>query len=136
MFGLALASSFTMLGCLLLNLRGLQSQQIWITMALPLCGGGGLTAMMFSFAEGNTWLATACGSLAGIIGGLSLIFLPWANVQVSYVEAFGPEEGVVQLFKALSIVSFCSIVPVFIVFMTSFKTAAPIALATLMLCLT
>lgn len=103
LFGLALASTFTMLGALLLNFRGLQSQQIWVTMALPLCGVGGLTSMMFAFAEGNTFLATACGSLAGIIGGLSIVFLPWTNIQGAYVEAYGSVDvGAVELFKVFT----------------------------------
>jgi len=76
-----------MLGCLTLNLRGLQSTQIWLAMALPLCGLGGITAMMFAFAEGNTFLATSAGSLAGLVGGTSLVNLPWTGITGSYIGA-------------------------------------------------
>ena len=43
--------------------------------------------MMFAFAEGNTFLATAAGSLAGVVGGISLVFVPWTGIQLAYVEA-------------------------------------------------
>jgi hypothetical protein len=76
-----------MLGALDLNLRGLQSQQIFVTTGLPLCGIGGITSMMFAFAEGNTWLATAGGSLAGVVGGVSLVFLPWSGIAEAYIIA-------------------------------------------------
>lgn len=48
---------------------------------LPLGGVGVLTAMIFSFVEGNTFLTTAAGSLGGLVGGVSLIFLPWTGIQ-------------------------------------------------------
>lgn len=76
-----------MLGALDLNLRGLEVNSIWLTVALPLSGIGGITSMMFAFAEGNTFLATAAGSLAGIIGGISLSFIPWTGIQGSYIIA-------------------------------------------------
>lgn len=43
--------------------------------------------MMFAFAEGNTFLATAAGTLAGVIGGISLSFIPWTGIQGAYIAA-------------------------------------------------
>lgn len=87
LFAIAIGGTFIMLGALDLNLRGLQGNSIWLTVALPLSGIGGITSMMFAFAEGNTFLATAAGSLAGIIGGISLSFIPWTGIQGAYIIA-------------------------------------------------
>jgi succinate-acetate transporter protein len=129
LFAICLGITYVFLGVLDLNVRGVQSNHIWITMALPLCGLGGLTSMMFAFAEGNTFLATAAGSLAGIIGGISLSLLPWTGIQASYIEAYDGnlEIAIPALYKALSIIFFCSVAPVGIIFFSSLRTAVPVS---------
>lgn len=60
--------------------------------------------MMWAFAEGNTFLATAAGSLAGIVGGISLVFIPWTGIQGAYIEAADGNliEGTLALYKVCS----------------------------------
>lgn len=42
---------------------------------------------MFSFAEGNTFLAVFAGTMSGILGGYSMQFLPWTAIQEAYVSS-------------------------------------------------
>jgi succinate-acetate transporter protein len=44
------------LGLVFVNARGLQNPQIFLNIGLPLGGIAVMTASMFSFAEGNTFL--------------------------------------------------------------------------------
>jgi len=84
------------------------------------------------FCVGVFLQATAAGSLAGLIGGLSMVFLPWTGIQAAYLEsAASPVEGLLALNKALGIVFFGAMIPVFILFLASFKTAVPISFAAL-----
>lgn len=121
------------LGCILCGLRDLTGLQIYLNIGLPLGGLGLITACMFAFVEGNTFLATAAGTFGGILGGLSLLFLPWADVQMPYIlEANGElAEGVVLLYKAVGIIFFVAVIPIFLILVGSFRTAAPIAAALL-----
>lgn len=87
-----------------------------------------MTSSMFSFAEGNTFLATAAGTLGGLIAGISIVFLPWTGIEAAYSMS---AEDLAMLNKALGIVFFAAMIPVFVLFLASFKTAVPISLSAL-----
>lgn len=109
----------------------MQSLQIYLNIGLPLGGFGLITACMFAFTEGNTFLATAAGIFGGILGGLSMLFLPWSGIQMAYISEANGEisSGVILLYKAVGIVFFVAIIPLFLILIGSFRTAAPIAAA-------
>jgi succinate-acetate transporter protein len=68
--------------------------------------------------------------LGGLIGGLSLVFLPWTGIQEAYLsEATSQAEGLLALNKALGILFLCAMIPIFLLFLASFKTAVPISFA-------
>ncbi|UZJ53631.1 hypothetical protein CBS101457_002951 [Exobasidium rhododendri] len=132
LFAIGIGASVIMLGLIFLNARGLQNPQVFLNVGLPMGGFAAMTAAMFAFAEGNTFLATTAGTLAGLVGGLSIVFLPWAGIPAAYAaQASSPEEAMIDLYKALGIVLFASSVPSFILFLASFKTAVPISVAAL-----
>ncbi|PWN43946.1 hypothetical protein IE81DRAFT_321862 [Ceraceosorus guamensis] len=133
LFAIGIGASLLILGLVFVGHRGLTSPHIGLNVGLPLGGIGLLTAMVFAFAEGNTFLCVAAGSLGGLIGGTSLVNLPWTGIQAAYVmEAEGNIPlGTKELYNALAVVFICSFVPVFIIFLASFKTAAPVSSAAL-----
>lgn len=99
---------------------------------LPLGLVGNFTASMFAFAEGSTYLATLSGSFAGLIGGISFLFLPWTGVQQSFIDG-NPTSGYDEFHKALAMVFFIGLIPVFLIFIASFRTSAPLAMALLLI---
>jgi hypothetical protein len=123
------------LGLIWVEVRGIQNPQIYLNIALPLGGFGVMTASMFAFAEGNTFLATAAGSLAGLVGGLSMLFLPWTGIQGAYLEAANGSVlgGTVLTYQATGILLFGAMIPVFGLFLTSFRTAIPVASSALLI---
>ena len=74
--------------------------------------------------------ATAAGTLGGLVGGISLIFLPWTGIQAAYAES---PETILELSKAIGILFFIAMIPVFIIFMASLKTAVPVSFAALLI---
>lgn len=95
---------------------------------------GNFAACMFSYAEGSTYLATISGTLAGLIGGTSFLFLPWTGIQSAYVlGAANKLEGVEEFYKASAMVFFISLIPIFLIFLASFRTSGPVAGAALMI---
>lgn len=85
---------------------------------------------------GNTFAATLGTTFGGIIGSLSLAFLPWAGIQAAYIgSAPSLLAGVVDLYKALSLVFFVAFIPVFIVFLSALKTAIPLAGGAFLVCI-
>lgn len=117
------------LGLIFVEVRGLQNPQIYLNVGLPLGGVAVMTASMFSFAEGNTFLATAAGTLAGLLGGLSMVFIPWTGIKEAYaMEAEGNElMTIILLYKAVGILFFGAMIPVFLLFLASLRTAVPVA---------
>lgn len=81
---ICIGAFFLLYGFLLVEVRGLTNWHIILNIGLPLCGPGLMAGAMFSFAEGNTFLATFAGSLSGILAGYSLTFLPWAGIEGAY----------------------------------------------------
>lgn len=128
-FAIGVGASLLMLGLLFVEVRGLQNTQIYLNVGLPLGGFAVMTASMFSFAEGNTFLATAAGTLAGLLGGLSMVFIPWTGIKAAYAEEAGgdPLLTVILLYKAVGIIFFAAMIPVFLLFLASFRTAVPVA---------
>lgn len=114
-FAIGIGASLLTLGCVFVEARGLQNPQILLNVGLPLGGIGVMTAAMFSFAEGNTFLATAAGTLGGLVGGLSLLFLPWTGIQAAYLEEAGGNIplGLAELNKAVAFLFFGAMIPVF-----------------------
>lgn len=105
-----------------------------MTLGLPLGMIGNFAACMYAFAEGSTWLATVAGSLAGIIGGSSLLFLPWTGIQSTYVlGGANPLAGVSEFYKAAGMVFFVSLIPIFLIFVASLRTSAPVSGAALLI---
>jgi succinate-acetate transporter protein len=130
LFAIGVGASLLTLGLVFVNARGLANPQIFLNVGLPLGGVGVLTASMFSFAEGNTFLATAAGTLGGLIAGLSLVFLPWTGIEAAYAES---PADLAMLNKALGILFFAAMIPVFVLFLASFKTAVPISVSALLI---
>lgn len=128
-FAIGVGASLLVLGLVLVEVRGLQNPQIYLNVGLPLGGIAVMTASMFSFAEGNTFLATAAGTLAGLLGGLSMIFIPWTGIKAAYAEEAGGNElmTIVLLYKATGILFFGAMIPVFLLFLASLRTAVPVA---------
>lgn len=94
---------------------------------------GNFTASMFAFAEGSTYLATLSGSFGGLIGGLALLYLPWTGVQQSFIaSATSQVAGLEEFHKALAMCYFVGLIPIFLIFVASFRTSAPLAVAMLL----
>lgn len=103
-----------------------------MTLGLPLGMIGNFAACMYAFAEGSTFLATISGSLAGLIGGTSFLFLPWTGIQSTYVlGASNQLIGVSDFYKAAAMVYFISLIPIFLIFVASLRTSIPVATAAL-----
>jgi succinate-acetate transporter protein len=51
------------LGLVAVGARGLTNPQIFLNIGLPLGGIGVMTAAMFAFAEGNTFLVSSIGAM-------------------------------------------------------------------------
>ncbi|UZJ55398.1 hypothetical protein CBS101457_004718 [Exobasidium rhododendri] len=135
-FAIGIGASLLTLGLIFVNARGLQNPQIFLNVGLPLGGIAVMTASMFSFALGNTFLATSAGTLGGLVGGISLVFLPWTGIQAAYIEsATSATEGALALNKALGIIFLCAMIPIFLVFLASFKTAIPTSFSALLIVL-
>ncbi len=95
---------------------------------------GNFTACLFSFAQGSTYLATVAGTLAGIIGGAACLFLPWVNIQASYLlGAPTPTEGLAEFYKAVAIFFFIALIPIFLISLASLRTSVPVAGAALLI---
>lgn len=94
-----------------------------------------LTYFIF-IIPGNTFAATLGTTFGGIIGSLSIAFLPWAGIQAAYI-APAPSllAGVVDLYKSLSLVFFVALIPIFIVFLSALKTAFPLAGGAFLICI-
>lgn len=105
-----------------------------MTLGLPLGMIGNFAASMYAFAQGSTWLATVAGTVAGLIGGASLLFLPWTGIQSTYVLASPTQlAGVSEFYKAAAMVFFISLIPIFLIFIASLRTSAPVAGAALLI---
>lgn len=105
-----------------------------MAIALPLGMIGNFAACMFSYAEGSTYLATISGTLAGLIGGTGLLFLPWTGIQSTYVLGGANQAaGVAEFYKASAMVFFISLIPIFLIFLASFRTSGPLAGAALLI---
>lgn len=105
-----------------------------LTIGLPLGMVANFASCMFAFAEGSTYLATISGSLAGLLGGASLLFLPWTGIQGTYVlGAANQLEGVAEFYKAAGLVFFVALIPIFLIFLASLRTSAPLAGAALLI---
>ncbi|PWN87209.1 hypothetical protein FA10DRAFT_198096 [Acaromyces ingoldii] len=131
---LAIGTSLMIIAPILLGVRGLTQLNIFMAIGLPLGCVGNFIASMFAYAEGNTFTATLGSVFGGLLGGLSIAFLPWTGIQAAYIgKAASLEEGILDLYKALSLLFFCAMIPVFLVFLASFKTAMPIAGGALMI---
>ncbi|SJX66388.1 uncharacterized protein SRS1_16710 [Sporisorium reilianum f. sp. reilianum] len=134
LFCIATGAFSLMLGFVQIRYRGITNPAIVMTLGLPLGMVGNFAACMFAFAEGSTWLATVTGSLAGIIGGASILFLPWTSVQSTYVLG-APNQlaGVAEFYKATALMFFMALIPIFIIFLASLRTSGPVAGAALLI---
>ncbi|SOV02132.1 uncharacterized protein UDID_08633 [Ustilago sp. UG-2017a] len=125
---IATGASLLMLGFVLIRHRGITNPAIYMAIALPLGMIGNFAACMFSYAEGSTYLATISGTLAGLIGGTGLLFLPWTGIQSTYVLGGANQAaGVAEFYKASAMVFFISLIPIFLIFLVSFRTSGPVA---------
>jgi len=129
---IGIGATLLIFGLLLVEVRGLKQLNIFYNIGLPLGGIGVLVASMFSFSVGDTFVAVFAGNLGGLIGSVSLVFLPWTGIQAAYIETSimeggTQEEGVLALYKALGIVFLIAMIPVFAVWAASFKTAFPVS---------
>lgn len=89
---------------------------------------GNFVACMFSFAEGSTFMATISGTLAGLLGGTGLLFLPWTGIQASYLGGAANQAlGLQEYYKAVAMVNFVAMIPIFIIFLASLRTSVPVA---------
>lgn len=57
-FAIGVGASLLILGLVFVNARGLTNPHIFLNIGLPLGGIAVMTASMFSFAEGNTFLVS------------------------------------------------------------------------------
>lgn len=131
---IATGASLLMLGFILIRHRGITNPAIYMAMGLPLGMIGNFAACMFAFAEGSTYLATIAGTLAGLIGGTSFLFLPWTGIQSTYVLGGANQaEGVAEFYKASAMVFFIALIPIFLIFLASFRTSGPVAGAALLI---
>ncbi|KAJ9475850.1 hypothetical protein PHBOTO_005936 [Pseudozyma hubeiensis] len=121
-----------MLGFVCIGYRGITNPRIVITLGLPLGMIGNFAASMFAFASGSTFIATLAGTLAGLIGGASFLFLPWTGIQATYLTgAANQAAGVEEFYKAAAMVFFIALIPIFLVFLASLRTSGPSAGAAL-----
>ncbi|SPO30490.1 uncharacterized protein UTRI_06420 [Ustilago trichophora] len=132
---IATGASVLMLGFILTGNRGITNPAIFMAMGLPLGMIGNFAACMFAFAEGSTYLATIGGTLAGLLGGAGMLFLPWTGIQATYVVGgatqANPMAGVAEFYKAAAMVFFIALIPIFLIFLASLRTSGPIAGAAL-----
>ncbi|SNX87788.1 uncharacterized protein MEPE_06499 [Melanopsichium pennsylvanicum] len=135
LLSISTGASLLMLGLLLIEVRGITNSAIIMSIALPLGMIGNLTACMYAFADGSTYLATVCGTLGSLIGGSALLFLPWTGVQSAYIVGgatqANPLGGVEEFYKAIAMTYFVSLIPIFLILLGSFRTSVPIAGAAL-----
>lgn len=124
-----------MLGLILVGTRNIKNPAIFMTLGLPLGMFGNFAASMFAFAEGNTFLATTAGTLAGLLGGSAFLFLPWTGIQSTYIVGgatrANPFAGLEEYYTAAAMVYFISLIPIFLIFLASMRTSAPVAFAAL-----
>lgn len=121
-----------MLGFVLIRYRGIENPAITMAMFLPLGMIGNFAACMFAFAEGSTFLATTAGTLASLLGGAGLLFLPWTGIQSAYLGGAANQlAGLKEYYQAAAIVYFVSLIPLFLIFVASFRTSGPVSGATL-----
>lgn len=132
LLSIATGASLLFLGALLVQVRGITNPAIYLVIALPLGMVGNFVACMFSFAEGNTFMATICGTLAGLLGGTALLFLPWTGIQAAYLTgAENQLAGLAEYYKAAAMVNFIAMIPIFLIFLASLRTSVPVAQASL-----
>ncbi|PWN92623.1 hypothetical protein FA10DRAFT_270268 [Acaromyces ingoldii] len=128
LLAISIGATIMLIAPVLLGLRNFTQLNIVLAIGLPLGLIGNFVAAMFAYAEGNTYIATFASVLGGLLGGLSLAFLPWTGIQAAYIgNAASVQEGMLDLLKALSLFFFCAMIPVFFIFLASFKTAVPVA---------
>ncbi|EST07377.1 yaaH [Kalmanozyma brasiliensis GHG001] len=131
---IATGAYLLMLGLILVGHRGIRNPAILMALGLPLGMVGNFAACMFSFAEGSTFLATTAGTLAGLIGGSSLLFLPWTGIQATYIlGGTSQAAGLEEYYKAAAMVYFISLIPIFLIFLASMRTSGPTSGAALMI---
>ncbi|GAC76266.1 hypothetical protein PANT_20d00029 [Moesziomyces antarcticus T-34] len=128
---IATGASVLMLGFILVRNRSITNPSIYMAMALPLGMFGNFAACMFAFAEGSTYLATISGTLAGLLGGTALQFLPWTGIQATYLA--GGAAGLNEYYKAEAMVYFIALIPIFLIFVASARTSGPVAGAALLI---
>lgn len=89
---------------------------------------------MFSFAEGNTWLATFGGSLSGLLAGYSLTYLPWTGIESAYSMSNYPQPSSANpdLNQAQGMLFLIGMIPIAVLLLGSVRTALPIAASTLL----
>lgn len=137
LIALGIGATLLVFGFVQIGHRGLSQQNIVMNMGLPYGGIAVVTAGMFAFAEGNTFIATAGMTLGGLLGSISLPFVPWTGIQSAYIGAaieaangnmeVGLQTGALALYKATGIVFFAAMIPVFIIFLAALRTAVPLA---------
>ncbi len=76
-------------------------------------------------------------SLGGLLASFGAIFLPWTGIQEAYIvpaitaaggnQQVGFAMGALALQKAVGIVFFAAMIPVFLIFLASLRTAVPVA---------
>lgn len=86
------ASTTLMLSLFNVNVRGVTNSNIVIGMAIACGGGAQLLAGMWEFACGNTFGATAFTSYGAFWISYALIFIPGANIGVSYTGEVADQE--------------------------------------------
>ncbi|PWY97945.1 hypothetical protein BCV70DRAFT_194577 [Testicularia cyperi] len=132
LMAISTGASLLILGFVLVRNRTITNPMIFYVIGLPLGMVGNFTASMFAFAEGSTFLATTAGSLAGLLGGSSLLFLPWTGIQSAYLTGADNQLlGLEEYYKAAAMVYFISLIPIFLIFLASFRTSIPVANAAL-----
>lgn len=137
LMALSIGATLMMLGLLSVGVRDIKNITIVYNIGLPYGAIGTVTAGMWAFAEGNTFLATLGMTFGGLIGGVSLVYLPWTGIQNAYIlpaieAANGNKEvglamGALALYKAVGILFLAAMIPVFLVFVASLRTAVPVA---------
>lgn len=63
------------------------------------------------------------------------MYIPWTGIQLAYVEAAEGDLLLarVMLYKATGIIFFGAMIPIFFLFLASFKTAVPVSSAALII---
>ncbi|KZW00711.1 Gpr1 family protein [Exidia glandulosa HHB12029] len=86
------ASTTLMLSLFNVNVKGVTNANIVVGMAIACGGGAQLLAGMWEFACGNTFGATAFSSYGAFWISYALIFIPGANIGVSYTGDVADQE--------------------------------------------